>query len=156
VTCLGNGGERALALDGFFLGPGQTRRHPGELVTAVRLPALPPRSATAFLKTGRRKAMEISVACVAARLTVDAAGERCLEARVALGAVAPVPLRARAAERLLESQPLTPDVLRQAGQAAAGECEPITDVRASAGYRRRLIEALVPRALARCRERIER
>lgn len=156
VTCLGPDGERTLLLDGFLTGPGQTERRPGELLTSIRFDRLPPRSATAFLKAGRRKAMEISVVCVAVRLTLDAAHERCQEARIALGAVAPTTMRARAAERALEEQPLTDEVLRRAGRLAAGECAPIDDVRASARYRRLLVETLVPRALRRCLERIGR
>lgn len=156
VTCLGPDGERTLPLDGFLTGPGQTARRPGELLTSIRFDRLSPRSATAFLKAGRRKAMEISVVCVAVRLTLDAAHARCREARIALGAVAPTTMRARAAERALEGQPLTDEVLRRAGRLAAGECAPIDDVRASARYRRLLVETLVPRALRRCLERIGR
>ena len=154
VTCLGPDGERTLPLEGFLTGPGQTARRPGELLTAIRFERLPPASATAFLKAGRRRAMEISVVCVAARLTLDPARERCLAARITLGAVAPTTMRARAAERALEGRPLTDDVLREAGRLAAGECRPISDVRPSARYRRLLVETLVPRALRRCRERI--
>ena len=76
-------------------------------------------------------------------------------ARIALGAVAPTTWRAREAERLLEGRPLTPEAMREAGRAAAAGCRPIGDVRASARYRRLLVETLVPRALARCLERIE-
>jgi len=154
VTCVGPGGERTLPLDGFFVGPGQTALRPGELLTGLRFSALPGRSATAFLKAGRRKAMEISVVCVAARLTLDAAGERCAEARIALGAVAPTTRRARAAERALEGRAPTPDALREAGRLAAVESQPISDVRASARYRTLVVETLVTRALTRCLERI--
>lgn len=155
VDCVGADGGRSVALREFLVGPGQTARRPGELVTAVHFAALPERSATAFLKAGRRRAMEISVVCVAARLTLDASGTRCEVARVALGAVAPTTWRARAAERVLEGQAVTPDRLQEAGRAAAGECRPITDVRASARYRRLLVETLVPRVLGRCVQRIQ-
>lgn len=154
TTCVGPEGERSLALDAFLLGPGQTARRPEELLTRIEFELLPPRSATAFLKAGRRKAMEISVVCVAACLTLDAGLERCLEARIALGAVAPTTMRARAAERALAGSVLTPDVLHDAGAAAAAECRPISDVRASAGYRRLLVETMVPRVVARCADRI--
>ncbi|MBI2491346.1 MAG: xanthine dehydrogenase family protein subunit M, partial [Candidatus Rokubacteria bacterium] len=110
VTCLGPDGERTLPLGGFLSGPGQTARRPGELLTSIRFDRLPPRSATAFLKAGRRKAMEIAVVCVAVRLTLDAARARCQEARIALGAVAPTTMRAGAAERALEGQPLTDEI----------------------------------------------
>ena len=153
VTLLGPGGERELPVEDFLLGPNQTARRPEELLTRVRLPGLPPRSATAFLKAGRRRAMEISVVCVAARLTLDASGERCLEARIALGAVAPTSVRTRAAERLLEGQPATAEVFRRAGLAAREACAPIDDVRASAGFRRHLVSVLVRRALERCADR---
>lgn len=154
VTCVGPGGERTLPLGEFLVGPGRTARRPEELLTAIRFPRLAPLSATAFLKAGRRRAMEISIVCVAARLTLDENEERCLDARITLGAVGPTTRRARAAERALEGQPLTPELLRRAGRLAAGECQPITDVRASARYRRILVETLVPRALERCVARV--
>jgi CO/xanthine dehydrogenase FAD-binding subunit len=154
VVCVGADGERTAAVEEFLVGPGETTRRPGELVTAVHFAMPSERSATAFLKAGRRRAMEISVVCVAVRLTLDATGERCEEARVALGAVAPTTWRAREAERVLEGRAVTPAVLREAGRAAAAECRPISDVRASARYRRLLVETLVPRALGRCMERI--
>src|SRR5262245_29107218 len=155
VAMVGPGGERSLPLDTFASAPGVTVRQPGELLTRVTFPALPPHSATAFLKAGRRRAMEISLVCVAVRLTLDASRERCLHARIALGAVAPTTLRARAAERSVEGRPLTEEVLTQAGRAAASECQPISDVRASARYRALLVATLVPQALARCRDRIQ-
>jgi carbon-monoxide dehydrogenase medium subunit len=92
---------------------------------------------------------------VAVRVTLDARRERCLEARIALGAVAPTTLRARAAERSVQGRSLSDEVLAEAGRTAAGECQPISDVRASARYRALLVAALVPRALARCRERLQ-
>jgi carbon-monoxide dehydrogenase medium subunit len=115
---------------------------------------LPPNTATAFLKAGRRRAMEISVACVAARLTLDASRERCLEARVALGAVAPTAIRVHAAERALEGHAVGADVFRRAGAAAQEASSPIDDVRASAAFRRHLVGVLVRRALERCVERV--
>ena len=154
LTCASASGERTLSLDRFLVGPGKTAIRPGELLTAVRFPTLPARSATAFLKAGRRRAMEIAVVCVAARLTLDAGGGRCAEARIALGAVAPTAVRARAAERALEGRAPAAEALREAGRLAASECQPITDVRASARYRAHLVAALVPRALAHCLERI--
>ena len=154
VEVVGADGARSLALEAFASGPGVTARRAGELLTQVRCPPLPPRSATAFLKAGRRRAMEISLVCVAVQLTLDTSLERCLEARIALGAVGPTTLRARATERGLQGQPLTEPAMAEAGRTAAGECRPITDVRASARYRALLVATLVDRALARCRARI--
>lgn len=154
VTLLGPDGERQLAIVDFLRGPNETARRPDELLTRVTLPGLPPRSATAFLKAGRRRAMEIAVVCVAVRLTLDAGAERCVEARIALGAVAPTTVRARAAERLLEGRPATADVFREAAESAREASAPIGDVRASADFRRHLTAVLVRRALERCAGRV--
>ena len=156
VTLLGPAGERSLPLETFASAPGVTARQPGELLTRVMCPARPPHSATVFLKAGRRRAMEISLVCVAVGLTLDAGLERCLEARIALGAVAPTALRARATERSVQGRALTEQAMAEAGRAAAAECQPISDARASARYRALLVATLVPRALARCRDRIRR
>jgi carbon-monoxide dehydrogenase medium subunit len=154
VTLLGPDGERSLSLETFASAPGVTARRPAELLTHARCPGLPRNSATAFLKAGRRRAMEISLVCVAVRLTLDDSRERCREARIVLGAVAPTTLRARKAEHALVGEPLTERVMADAGRTAAAECQPITDVRASARYRALLVASLVPRALARCHARI--
>jgi len=154
VTLLGPGGERDLPIERFLVGPNQTARQPDELLTRVSLPAPPARAATAFLKAGRRRAMEISVVCVATRLTLDASLERCLEARVALGAVAPTAVRAYQAERALENQPVGGEAFRRAAEAAQEACRPIDDVRASAMFRQHLVGVLVRRALERCVERV--
>lgn len=153
VTLLGAGGERELPVGAFLEGPNRTARRPGELLTRVRMPALPPGSATAFVKAGRRRAMEIAVVCAAVRLTLDADRARCLEARIALGAVSPTTVRAPEAERALEGQAATPEAFRRAALAAQAACAPIDDVRASAGFRRHLVGVLVRRALERCAER---
>ena len=153
VTLVGTTGERALPLDRFLLGPGRTDRRPDELLLRVTAPGLPPATGTAFLKTGRRRAMEISIVCVAARVTLDAAGERAADVRIALGAVAPRTIRARAAETALAGQPVTAEAFRAAGALAVEACDPISDVRASSAFRRHLVATLVPRALARAVER---
>ncbi len=156
VTLLGPDGERELPVERFLLGPNRTARRPEELLTRVRLPMPAADTATAFLKAGRRRAMEISVVCVAARLTLDARRERCLEARVALGAVAPTPVRVYEAERTLEGRPGGEEAFRRAAEAAQRACRPIDDVRASATFRRHLVGVLVRRALDRCLERARR
>jgi carbon-monoxide dehydrogenase medium subunit len=154
VTLRSTAGERTLALDDFLAGPGETRRRPDELLTLVRAPALAPGSATAFLKAGRRRAMEISLVCVVARITLDPERRRCVAARVALGAVGPRAMRAREAERALLDRPLDDEAVEAAARAAAAECRPIGDVRASERYRRHLTRALVARAIRRCAARI--
>jgi carbon-monoxide dehydrogenase medium subunit len=155
VTLAGSEGTRAGKLEDFLLGPGQTARKTDELLTSVRFAKLPAASATSFLKAGRRRAMEISVVCVATRLMLDARDGVCRDVRVALGAVDAKTVRARAAEQMLEGRAPQPDFFREAGRVAAKSCAPISDVRASADYRRRLAAVLVARALARCVDRIQ-
>lgn len=149
----GPDGMRAVALPEFLHGQRQTDRAFDEIVTTIRFAKPSPRSATAFLKSGRRKAMEIALVSVAARLTLNAAG-RCQDVRIALGAVAPLAMRAAAAEQLMEAGRPDDDRLRAAGHSAAVLATPISDVRASAEYRRRLVETLVPRTLRLCLDRI--
>ncbi len=144
---------RHLPLPQFLLGPRRTAARPDEVLTAFRFVSPPERYATAFLKAGRRKAMEISIINVAALLAVDGAG-RCRSARLALGAVGPVALRATAAETALQDRTLSDDAFEEAGLAAAAASQPIDDVRASAAYRRHLVARLTVRALRLCRERL--
>ena len=146
---------RVVKLEDFLVRSGQTVRQEAELLTFIRFAKLPAASATSFLKAGRRRAMEISIVCVSARLTLDAVSGVCRDVRIGLGAVGARTLRSHPAEQLLEGRAPDADLLREAGRLAAQSCAPITDVRASADYRRRLVTMLVARALARCLVRIE-
>ena len=148
VDLTGSDGTRSVPIDDFLLDRGRTDRCGDEVLTAVRFAKPPVASATAFLKGGRRKAMEISVVCVAAHLVAN--GKGYAKARIAIGAAASRSFRARAAETLLADG----GAFAEAGRLAAEATAPIDDVRASARYRRLLVAALVERALARCRERL--
>lgn len=136
-------GERRAPLDEFFSGPGRSVLQPGELLKAVELP--PPAGASVYLKHSPREHMDIAVVGVGA--AVRMAEGHCEAAQIVLGAVAPIPLRARAAEESLMGQPLTPERIARAAQIAANEAKPIDDVRGSAWYRRRMVQVLVKRAL---------
>jgi len=137
----GAGGERMLELEDFFLGPGKTLLEPGDVVTEIIVP--PPAAGTrkVYLKHGRRKAMELATVGVAVTHVPGA------ETRIVLGAVAPTPLRARQAEELLRGKRLTEDLIAEAAQAAVAESRPISNVRASAEYRREMVGVLTRRAL---------
>ena len=146
----GQDSARTVAADSFITGPRETALRPGELVRAIHVPALPPRTATIFLKAGRRKAMEISVVGVAVRLTLAPDRDVIEIGRIALNAVAPRPLRAYGAESALTGRPLTPELLDEAADRAVAVTEPISDVRASADFRRHLTRVMVRQALAQC------
>ena len=154
VVLRGAAGTRSLPIGQFVSGPGSTRRAPDELLTHVRFARLPSQSATAFLKAGRRRAMEISVVCVAAALTLDADRATCKAVRLAIGAAAPTAFRAASAERFLVGKTVTDETLDEAGRLAAEMAAPIDDVRASGEYRRLLVARMSARALALCADRI--
>lgn len=141
-------GTRRVPLDEFLVGVRETLRQPTELLLGVRWPVPPSDSAAAFYKTGLRKADAITVLSVALKIECDKQ-KRCRKARIALGAVAPRPIRAYAAEELLNGQTLAPRLLAQAAGMAAEAARPIDDIRGSAAYRRRVVEVLVRRLLVR-------
>ncbi|MCJ7511556.1 MAG: xanthine dehydrogenase family protein subunit M, partial [Anaerolineales bacterium] len=147
------GGEREVPLDGFLTGPDQTALRPGELLVDILVPQPAPRTGTAFLKIMRRQALDCSIVSVCARVTLEDDGLTCKDARIGLAAVAPNPIRARRAEAALAGRKLDPETTRHAAELARSEARPITDVRATAEYRRLLVGVLVERALGVAAER---
>ncbi|MFC1975458.1 FAD binding domain-containing protein [Chloroflexota bacterium] len=139
-------GERMIPLEEFFLGPGRTVLQPGELLKEIVVPQPLARSGSCYLRQTPRAWMDIAVVGVAATITL-AADDTIAEARLALGAVAPIPMRTTAAEKLLTGHTLTDDLLQEVGTAAAQAAKPIDDLRASADYRRHLVNILTQRAL---------
>jgi len=146
IVLASSSGERVLALEEFFTGPGRTVMEPDEILIEVRLPLMSSDSAAAFIKLGKRRSMAISIVNVGTRLS-RAEDRTVSAARIVLGAVAPTPLRAFSAESVLTGQNLSAEVINQAAQRASEEISPITDVRASADYRQRMTIVLVRRAL---------
>lgn len=153
VRIHGPAGGRTIALEDFFTGPGKTVLAPGELVTEVVVPAPAPRTGKHYIKHGRRRAMELATVGVAVALTLER--ERCGEIRIALGAVAPTPIRARSAEDALRGRPLDGAAIGAAARIAMGECRPISNVRGSAEYRREMVGVLTARAIERAREAVQ-
>jgi carbon-monoxide dehydrogenase medium subunit len=144
VVLGGPAGERTVPLDAFVLGPRRTALGPGELVRAVRVP--PAGGGQSWAKLGLKQGGPIAVVSVAARVERDPAG-RCRAARRALGAVAPRPFRAAAAEAALAGEPVTAERLARAADLAAAAARPISDVRGEADYRQAMVRALAHRAL---------
>ena len=147
-------GRRTLPLEEVFVGPGLTALEAGELLVEVIVPAPASGSGSAYQRHTPRKQMDIAVVGVAAGLTLQ--GERIQRARIALGAVAPTPVRARGAEAALEGQSATEGVFTRAAEIAAGECSPITDVRGTAEFRRHLVRVMAERILRTAAERCGR
>ena len=140
-------GERVVPLKDFFRGPGQTVMAPDEILTQVIVDEPPPCSGAGYIKLGVRKALEISLVNVAAFLSLDGLGGVVASARVVLGAVAPVPMRAPSAEQALMGEKPSDGLFAKAGEAAARDSRPIDDFRGSAEYRRAMVQVLTQRAL---------
>lgn len=153
VLLKSHSGERRVPLDRFFLGPGLTVMNPDEIMIDVRIERPPPRSGSCYIKLGTRKALEISIVSVAAFVALDEKNDNLSAARVVLGAVAPTPLRAASAEKLLRGEKPTDTLFQAAARAAALDSLPIDDFRGSASYRRDMVAVLTERALKEAVER---
>lgn len=147
-------GRRELPLGEFLLDRRRTRRAPDELLTGLLLEPVAPRTADAFIKVGRRSAMEVAILSVALRLTLAADDATIAEVRVATGAVGPVACRAAATEALLTGARLTSATARDAAAQLASEIRPIDDARGSASYRRAVISRVLEQVLSDCAARI--
>lgn len=154
VRLQGSDGERTLPLDELFVDYYETAVRPDEVLTEVRVPPMPPKSSAVFLKFLPRTEDDYGTVTVAVRLSADPTGRRCQDVRIALGAAGSTTLRARAAEAALKGQPLGEEAFRAAAAAARGETDPISDLRGSADYKRRMAEVFVRRALTRAHEQL--
>ena len=149
VRLVGKSGERNLLLEDFFTGPGTTTIAPDEVLVEVIIPEQQTTSST-YMKFGLRKSGALAVVGVAVAVTILEG--TITDARITLGAVAPVPMRAKKTEELLKGKPLSDELLEQAAASAAAESRPISDLRGSEGYRRHLVGVLTKRALRKAIE----
>ena len=144
-------GERRVPIADFFTGVRRTVLAADEILIELVVPAPGPRSGGQYLRHTPRRELDIAVVGVASQLTLS--NGVCSKARIALAAVAPVPLRARAAEQALEGKPVTAEAIERAAELAVGAAEPISDQRGSADYRRHLVHVLTRRTLRAALER---
>ena len=150
---VGTGGEKIVPLEGFFVGPGQTVLGQDRLLTEILIPNIPPHSGGAYLKQKRRQGADLAVVGVAALVVME--GEVLKDVKIALGAVAPTPIRAKKAEEILRGKKLDQRLLEKSGQTASGEASPIDDIRGSADYRRELVAVLTRRAITQATQQAE-
>jgi carbon-monoxide dehydrogenase medium subunit len=147
----GPGGEREITVDKFFTGPGENCMEGGEVLTRIRIPDKAKHTGMAFLKVGR-VAQDIAVANAAALLVMDK--KQCVECRLAVGAVAPVPLRLRNVEKLIEGEEIDSELLERVSERVEQDVSPITDVRSTEEYRRIMSGVLVKRAILQAMENV--
>jgi carbon-monoxide dehydrogenase medium subunit len=140
-------GHREAPLDGFFVGPGQSRIRADEVLARLIVDSPPPWTGSAYIKLGVRRTLEIALVNVAAAITLEGRDGPIARARVVLGAVAPTPVRSPSAETSLVGERPGEALFAEAGKAAAKDARPIDDYRGSAQYRGWMVETLVRRAL---------
>lgn len=143
-------GQRTLALDKFFTGYRKTAIQSGEILTEVAFPIPPRGTKYGYHKLGRRNAMAISVASVA--VVLQMVGKTCKDAAIAMGAVAPTPLRIAKAEALLKGKNVDVELAQKCGEVVAECVKPIDDIRASADYRRTVSQVLACRGICEALE----
>jgi carbon-monoxide dehydrogenase medium subunit len=151
VHITGLSGERTCSVESLFAGPSACSLGPTEIVTRITIPA--PKGKGVYLKLMRRGALDLALVGVAAYVSRDAK-KVCNEVKIALGAVAPTPIRAAAAEGVLRGKVLTERLAVEAGKVAGAECKPITDIRATQSYRAHMVEVLTKRALLQTLDRL--
>lgn len=138
-------GSRTVPLDDFFRGPGETILDPDEVIIAIQFPKPTPDEKGFFLKLGQRSAMSISKISVAGQLHLNMG--RIAWIRIAYGAVASTPIRAHAVEDFLRGKSLTPAIITEAAEIAQQTVSPITDIRSTESYRRKMSSILLRRGL---------
>ena len=145
-------GERVVPIEGFFVDVKKTILQGNDLLTEIQVPNQPPKTGAAFMKVGRRAAHDLSIVNVATAITVDEGV--CKDVRIALGSVAPTPIRAKKAEGFLKEKTLEKATIKKASEIASEEIRPISDVRASTCYRKEISKVLVRLTIQKAIERI--
>jgi len=146
MRAMGPDGERTIKADDFFVSYLTTALEPVEVLTEVRFPVLSDGTGWAFQEISRRHG-DFAMAGAAVTLSVERSG-RCREARIVLFGVGSTPIRSRGAEQMLVGEALGETLLETAGRKAGEDlAEPLSDVHASADFRRHLAEVLTRRAL---------
>lgn len=153
LVIVGPSGNREVAVEEFFTGPGRSALQPGELLLQVKIPAPTASSGAFYHRFIPRNEMDIAVASAGASLTLDGSG-RIQAARVALGAVAATPIMVPAAASALIGKEPNTDAFAAAGTAAAAAAAPIDDMRGGIAQRKHLSKVLTVRALEGALQRI--
>lgn len=179
VKIRGPRGERTLPLEQFYVKPGKTALQQDEILLELIIPSLPPHSGSCYKKVARREAMELPMLGIAMMLAVDTVEAEplrealanqaslenlydaldqseiyCREARIALGVVAPTPIRAKSAEAVLAGVRLSKGILLEAGEKASREAKPRDTMRGTAWFRTEMVRVLPKRLAITCLERI--
>lgn len=139
----GQKAARTVAANEFFLDAFTAAINPDEIMLDVLFPSLPAKTKGTYLKFNPRSAGDYALVGLAVFLTRNGAKAKVKEVRIALTGVAPRAFRAQRSEDLLRGKSLTPGLIQEAARLAAEDCDPVSDVRASAEYRREMVQVLL-------------
>jgi carbon-monoxide dehydrogenase medium subunit len=148
-------GERNMAVEDFSLDYFETALEPGELLTEIQVPALPPHTGAAYTKFNIIQS-DLATVGVAVSVTLGSGDGVCQDIRIAVGAAAPTAIRAKKAEAAVKGKKITDNLLQEAGEIASTEVEPISDIVASEEYRRELVKVMVKRVGKEALDRAKR
>lgn len=146
AVCVGATGQRAIPLENFFTGYFETAMNPGEVLRMIEIPSPSPDTVGVYWKHVLR-AGDLAIVGVAVLLGLEAGSNKCREIRIGLGGVAPVPLRAYKAEKILRGNLIGDEILNEVANVAMSEVDPISDTHGSAEYRRKMVGVFVKRAI---------
>jgi carbon-monoxide dehydrogenase medium subunit len=144
IKITSSSGERTVDAEDFALDFFETVVEPGEMVTEIQIPVLPPHTGVSFTKYSQLHG-DYAIASAGVSITLDNKKEKCIDARIGLGALAPTPIRAKKAEAILKGEKITDDLLAKAAKAASEATSPISGIEASAEYKKELTGILVKR-----------
>ncbi|MCD4743236.1 MAG: hypothetical protein K8R67_12240, partial [Desulfobacteraceae bacterium] len=148
-------GERSADVKDIFIAPYKTILKPGEILKKITIPPQAPNTGSAYIKFGRRAAMELPLIGIGVLLTLEDDLETCNKARICLGVAAPVPMRAFDAEKSLVGKKINEEILIEAGKIAAAESKVRDSVRGKAWHRKEMIRVQVRRMGLTCLEIIK-
>ncbi|MBW1894883.1 MAG: xanthine dehydrogenase family protein subunit M [Deltaproteobacteria bacterium] len=143
-------GERSADVKDLFIAPYKTILKPGEILKKITIPPQAPNTGSAYIKFGRRAAMELPLVGIGVLLTLEDDLETCNKARICLGVAAPVPMRAFDAEKFLVGKKINEEILIEAGKIAADESKVRDSVRGKAWHRKEMIRVMVRRMGLKC------
>jgi len=146
----GPDGERSIPVKDLFISPYKTVLKPREILKKIIIPAQAPHTGSAYIKFGRRAAMELPLIGIGVLLTLDGIQGTCTKARICLGVAAPTPMRAYEAENLLVGKNIDEALLIAAGKLAADESKVRDSVRGKAWHRKEMIQVQVRRMGQKC------
>jgi len=155
VKMVSSNGERTMAVEDFSKDYFETALQSDEILTEIQVPNPPPSTGTVYRKFSLLEG-DYALVSAAVSITLSSKGDTCSDARIVLGAAAPVPMRAVRAEKVLIGREIKDNLLQEAGKVASEEARPISDMHASEEYRREVIRVLVKRVAGEAWERAKR